>query len=617
MPHDDDLDDFSHLPSVDEIASAEEKKALWKQHSRRQVSEPVQEALPEHSARDEALEEQLMAHELPVEQEFAAEDHPSHAPEWAEEGTAIHEIGRRAPITEPPHEPGAAVESPEWAREVFERAAEEPAPKKRRDPELLLPRGTESGQDEAPYIEVTHEELRLLQEMRRVKEVEAAPAAAEPDETKPVGSPDEKAKPAALPATKVRGTVENEFESKPEGPGPDAKSNQAGAAEAAGKTASDPTTAEIPHGFTPEEPSEPDARDRFRKVWEKIGGRALAASLAVHFFLLVTAAMIIITTVTEKEVDFLPGGGSKGAAEAAQSKQFKVQQKRNTWLKNKPLQRVVSTSVSPSLTLPEAPLDLDFPDATRLIGSKGMSGGGGFGNAGMGKGFGSGMGFGGKINFMGNTGVGRNIVFVVDVSASMSSQGDSGTGNRISRFDLLKRELTRTIGRLPPNTQFQVLFFSDFAWPHNEVDSRNLRAFEKYAWTISPDKTNVRVPQFRYVTANSTTVARSIQIINDADNPGGTNWGSGLFMALKAYPKPDVVFFMTDGNKSDAEGWVDAVSKINLSGGKRSVIHTTAMMEPDAAEELDQLAKRNGGNFTIVTAKGFTLTSEEFFKGQR
>ena len=107
------------------------------------------------------------------------------------------------------------------------------------------------------------------------------------------------------------------------------------------------------------------------------------------------------------------------------------------------------------------------------------------------------------------------------------------------------------------------------------------------------------------------------QIINDSDNPGGTNWGSGLFMALKGFPKPDVIFFMTDGNKSDAEGWVDAVTKQNLTGGKRTVIHTTAMMEPDAAEELDQLAKRNGGNFTIVTATGFTLTSEEFFKAAR
>lgn len=603
MHHDDDLDDFSHLPSVDAAPSADDKKALWKQHSRRE-SEPahIPEPQPEHSPQEVLMEEQLLAHELPVEQEFNAEEHPSHSPEWAEDTYVIDapevETVAETHIEEEIHpEPPAEVQ--DWVREAFELSAEEPPKKKRRDPEVHSARTAEHISEEPRVIEVSPEELRAIEALRQGK-------AGRKNRSKP--------------ATKIEASAEPE---KPETPRADdlPKQPEPSADKDSTHKESDDETAPavvppvlhlIPHEDVPE----PDAKERFRQMWEKIGGRALATSVAVHVALLIIAAMVIINTVAEKQVDFLPGGGSKGAAEAAQSKQFKVQQKRNTWLKNKPLKRVVSTSISPNLTLPDAPPDMDFPDTTKLIGGKGMSGGG-FGSSGVGKGFGSGMGFGGKINFMGNTGVGRNIVFVVDVSASMSAQGDSGTGNRISRFDLLKRELVKTIGRLPPNTQFQVLFFSDFAWPHNEVDSRNLQAFDKYAWTISPDKTSVRIPSYRYVTASSTTVARSIQIINDSDNPGGTNWGSGLFMALKGFPKPDVIFFMTDGNKSDAEGWVDAVTKQNLVGGKRTVIHTTAMMEPDAAQELDQLAKRNGGNFTIVTATGFTLTSEEYFKGQR
>ena len=589
MHHDDDLDDFTHLPSVDDAPSAEEKKALWKQHSRNpapavQVPEPE----PEYSARDEVMEEQLIAHELPVEQEFIAEEHPSHSPEWAEDAYVREEVIEDSPVQALP-----PAEGEDWVREAFELSADEPARKKRRDPELHSARIEDHIAPATQNVQVTPDELLAIAALRRTKaeKTTGAPRAAK------VQTPAAFVKPAIPTA--------DDPAKEPTRPEINKVSDELHAA------APPPLPPIVPHV---EEPVL-TAKEKFRKTWDKIGGRALAASVVVHVVLLIIAALVIITTVGEKQVDFLPGGSSKGAAEAAQSKQFKVQQKRNTWLKNKPLQRVVSNSISPNLTLPEAPPDMDFPDTTKLIGSKGMSGGG-MGTSGMGKGFGSGMGFGGKINFMGNTGVGRNIVFVVDVSASMSSQGDSGTGNRISRFDLLKRELMKTIGRLPPNTQFQVLFFSDFAWPHNEVDSKNLKAFEKYAWNISPDKTNVRIPQFRYVTANGATVARSIEIIKDADNPGGTNWGSGLFMALKAYPKPDVIFFMTDGNKIDAEGWVDAVTKLNLSGGKRTIIHTTAMMEPDAAEELDQLAKRNGGNFTIVTAKGFTMTSEEFFKGR-
>ncbi len=124
----------------------------------------------------------------------------------------------------------------------------------------------------------------------------------------------------------------------------------------------------------------------------------------------------------------------------------------------------------------------------------------------------------------------------------------------------------------------------------------------------------MNTPRFRYLKADMMTLLRSRDIINDSDNPGGTNWGSGLFMALRGTPKPDIIFFMTDGNKSDATGWVDAVTEFNHRSGKPARIYTTAMMEPDAAEELDQLAKRNGGNFTVVMGDGTILTSDEFFK---
>jgi hypothetical protein len=48
--------------------------------------------------------------------------------------------------------------------------------------------------------------------------------------------------------------------------------------------------------------------------------------------------------------------------------------------------------------------------------------------------------------------------------------------------------------------------------------------------------------------------------------------------------------------------------------GKPATIHTTAMMEPAAAKELDELARRNGGKFTIVNADGKVTKGEDFFK---
>ncbi|MBX7210780.1 MAG: hypothetical protein K1X78_20905 [Verrucomicrobiaceae bacterium] len=643
MLHDDDLDDFSHLPSVDDLVSAEEKKALWKKHGHASHAEPEPaphpEPQPEHTHQDEVMEQQLLAHHLPVEQEFI-EEHPSHTPEWAEEAYST-----TAPSAE------TQPEVADWVREAFERPPDDAPPVKRtnpvtapikqisaaevrpvREPEKGSP-AKQGGEPAAPKTtpkQVKVDNARLAAVAKKGKSRESA----ERSRTDHAGTKPASLTQAELPSadderpatTATTALPRADDAAKPRKKAAGGKDGGGAATDAPPKDAGgrdapadeDPQTrAEVPHGFPHEPEPELHGKERLKKVWALIGGGALTASVLVHIGLLTIAAMWIITYAKDKEVDFLPGGGTKGQSEASASLQHKVQQKKNVWLKNKqPLRRVVSTSISQNITLPDAPLDLDFPDATKLIGSKGMSGGGGFGTGGMGKGFGSGLGFGGKISFMGNTGVGRNVVFVVDVSSSMSNTGDSGTGGRISRFDLLKRELIKTLGRLPPNTQYQVIYFSDFAWPHNEVDSRNLKAFDKYRWDIKSGRTaEAHVPKFRYLAANSANIAHSIDLIKDADNPGGTNWGSGLFMALKAYPKPDIVFFMTDGEKFNAEDWVNEVSRLNLTGGKRSVIHTTAMMEPDAALELDQLAKRNGGNFTIVTAKGFTLTSDEFFKG--
>jgi hypothetical protein len=38
------------------------------------------------------------------------------------------------------------------------------------------------------------------------------------------------------------------------------------------------------------------------------------------------------------------------------------------------------------------------------------------------------------------------------------------------------------------------------------------------------------------------------------------------------------------------------------------------MMEPAAAKELDELARRNGGKFTIIKADGKVTKGEDFFK---
>lgn len=372
-----------------------------------------------------------------------------------------------------------------------------------------------------------------------------------------------------------------------------------------------------------EEPLHPDQEKkvRWRKLVEKAGFQSLGWSVAAHLIILILAAFIGFNQVADKQVDFLPGGGSAQSKSAAAELTNKIQQKKNPWLKAKPrMQKVTVQTLAADVVLPEMQMDsLDLSSITNRMDIKAanLGGGGpmGMGTAGAGGGFGSGIGRGGKFSFVGQTALGKRVVFVVDVSGSMSA---IGTGESISRFDLLKKELIKSINQMPMNTQYQILYFSDFAWPHDQVDSRDANALTKYRWEIDPQNyKKVKLPTFRFIQATPFSLRETADIIQRSDNPGGTNWGSGLLMALNASPKPDVIFFMTDGLRSDEQGWVDIVTAENKRRLPMSAIYTSAMQQPDAAKELDDLARRNNGRFTVVLGDGKIVKGEDFFKMKR
>jgi hypothetical protein len=168
----------------------------------------------------------------------------------------------------------------------------------------------------------------------------------------------------------------------------------------------------------------------FMRRWRSIGGGSLALSLLIHVGLLVLAGFVVFASQSfDKQVDFLPGGGTQQGAEASAELTHKVQMKRQLKLqKTPPKQRLISTSLSTTITLPEAPPDvLEMPDISSLTGG-GKLGSGGFGTAGAGGGFGSGVGMGamsgrsfkplmmfGKV--LKDT---RKLAVVMDVSRSMT-----------------------------------------------------------------------------------------------------------------------------------------------------------------------------------------------------
>lgn len=373
----------------------------------------------------------------------------------------------------------------------------------------------------------------------------------------------------------------------------------------------------------PEEPLDPEEakKQRWQKLADKIGLKTLGMSFGVHLFLLLIAAFIGVSQVMDNQVDFLPGGSSAQSQAAAAELTHKIQTKKNPWLKAKPVQRKITVqTLSSNIVMPEMPaMDMmDFSQINnRMDLSKAPSMGASqpMGMGGSGGGFGAGIGRGGKFSFVGQTAVGSRVVFVVDLSSSMS-QPLKGDGPRTTRFELLKKELIKAVKQIPYGTAYQILYFSDFAWPHNQVDSRNEEALEKYHWEIKAEEyKQAKIPAFKYIQATQFTLQDSVDIIQRSDNNRiYTNWGAGLLMALNANPKPDVIFFMTDGERKDEQGWIDIVTNENKRKLPMSVIHTSVMAQVDAAFEIDALAKRNNGSFTVVTDDGRVIKGEEYFK---
>lgn len=139
------------------------------------------------------------------------------------------------------------------------------------------------------------------------------------------------------------------------------------------------------------------------RAWQTLGGGSLTFSVCLHLGILVVAGLVVFTSrVSSSNIDFLPGGGTQGSQESADLAQRMQTKKRAVLKKSIPTQRVVSTSLNTSMTLPEmAPDTLHVPESNSLA-TMGLPSGG-FGAGGSGGGFGNATGMGAAKGFVGMT----------------------------------------------------------------------------------------------------------------------------------------------------------------------------------------------------------------------
>jgi type II secretory pathway pseudopilin PulG len=154
--------------------------------------------------------------------------------------------------------------------------------------------------------------------------------------------------------------------------------------------------------------------------------------------------------------------------------------------------RIFSTAEN-ALQMPAMP-DLPSMGAGGFGGFAGMGAGVGMGaGSGMSTSLGGGTGLGGRgfmsLSFLGSTTQNvRNVVFVVDTSKPIMAEEKSG----FSGFKIIREEIMRLVGRLPPSSKFNVVLFegtysdaNDFAvnvFSNELVEATNDNKKDFFAW---------------------------------------------------------------------------------------------------------------------------------------
>lgn len=278
-------------------------------------------------------------------------------------------------------------------------------------------------------------------------------------------------------------------------------------------------------------------------------------------------------------------------------KEYKINLQKSQKKSSAPLPAPIAAAVPSELSLDNIDISVSSPRSEVRV--RGRNDSDGFGN-GFGDGFGNGSGFdldiGVDINFFGAVGGGKHVAFVVDYSLSMRGEKDQ----------ILRRELRRVMEDLPEGVEFAVICFAGVAWG---VDGEIEDGIEDWAvekdtlnfFVLRPEK--VDIPSYNRH-ASRRSVARKLM---DMPLSIGTIFDSPLWMAMNLEPRPDTIFFMTDGgcmNNRGIDNLRDMVQRLQSAGEKVPVINTVGFGQTTNAQ-LNAIAELTGGKATFLTVEQY------------
>ena len=189
-------------------------------------------------------------------------------------------------------------------------------------------------------------------------------------------------------------------------------------------------------------------------------------------------------------------------------------------------------------------------------------------------------------NFMGVKSQANKILFIIDYSASMRG-----------RDKVMRYELCKAIDKLPAVGSVAVLFFSGPTWIAGQDANalhKNWEGTNGGGWKPKDGHTPER-PKWLPVTP--TNKKKLKEAVVSTPLTFGTVWDNSFEWAFYMNPKPDVIYFMTDGN---ANKNLQGMEIIKSKKGKTK-IYTIGYGAPAGAKQpLEEIAAMTGGKSKFV-----------------
>ena len=178
---------------------------------------------------------------------------------------------------------------------------------------------------------------------------------------------------------------------------------------------------------------------------------------------------------------------------------------------------------------------------------------------------------GGAASFFGAEARGTRFAYICDISGSM----DAGVGvSSIKRIDILKTELGKSLDSLLENAYFFVTLFS--------TDTKPLGG--RLEWIQATD-------------AGKQWQRRTVPLIQAE---GSTEPVPAFKMVFSLRPKPDAIYFMTDGEFN--EEYVALIARLNAEW--RIPIHCITFVSREGEKIMRKIAADSGGTYTHFAGPG-------------